>query len=138
MLLSGNEILIYFNIPLPNTIYFQTASREITRLKPGDPILPRLQRPNWKEEFSNYRNALTHEVLIGTNYSINVNLEGGNNHTSIIFPLPDDPRVNEKTYRNNPNALIYCETVFRRILSLINVIHGEIETRARNQNALPL
>lgn len=134
----AREILVYFNIPLPDSVYFWTARREITANRPGDAILARLAPPGWKEEFSSYRNALTHEVLIGTNYSIQVNLEGGNNHTTIVFPLPDDPRVDEKTYRTNPNALEYCENRFRRILTLINVIHGEIENRARNQNSLPL
>ncbi len=134
----AREILVYFNIPLPDIVYFWTVRGEINTHRPGDTILQRLNPPNWKEEFSNYRNALTHEVLIGTNFSIQVNLEGGVYHTVIVFPLPDDPRENEKTYRNNPNALDYCESLFRKILSLINVIHGEIDTRARNQNSLPL
>ena len=134
----ARETLTYFNIPLPNNVYFQTARTLLQQQRPGDTIITRLDRPNWKEEFSTYRNALTHEVLIGTNYTIQVNLEGQNNHTVIVFPLPDDPRLDEKTYRINPNALDYCESRFRRILSLINVIHGEIESRARAQNSLPL
>ncbi len=134
----AREVLIYFNIALPDTVYFWTARRELNQHRPGDAIIQRFDPPNWKEEFSNYRNALTHEVLIGTNFSIQVNLEGGNNHNVIVFPLPDDPRVDVKTYRTNPSALDYCESRIRRILSLINVIHGEIDTRARGQNSLPL
>lgn len=134
----ARETLIYFNIPLPNNVYFQTARTQLQQHRPGDSLINRFDPPNWKDEFSTYRNALTHEVLIGTNYIIQVNLEGQKNHTVIVFPLPDDPRLDEKTYRNHPSALGYCESRFRKILSLINVIHGEIDSRARALNTLPL
>jgi hypothetical protein len=134
----ARETLVYFNISLPSRVYFSTAKKLLQINRNGDPIIIRFEQPNWKTEFSSYRNALTHEVLIGTNFTISINLEGQNNNTVIVFPLPDDPRLDEKTYRKNPNALDYCESRFRRILSLINIIHGEIESRARAQNSLPL
>lgn len=88
----AREILVYFNIPLPTRIYFNTARQEINNHRAGDPILTRLSDPTWLNEFKDYRNALTHEVLIGTNFSISVNADGGRSQTVIVYPLPDNPR----------------------------------------------
>jgi hypothetical protein len=135
----AREVLVYFNIPLPPSVYFRTAREELTRLRPADTLIGRLQDPTWKTEFSNYRNALTHELLIGTRFQINAIQAGGNIVATIQFPLPDDPRnPRTSTYNRNPNALEYCETTLKRILSLVNTIHGEIHTRASAAGALPL
>ena len=60
----AREVLIYYNIPLPNRVYFRTAREQINTLRPGDALLTRLQDPTWEQEFKDYRNSLTHEVLI--------------------------------------------------------------------------
>jgi len=136
----AREILIYFNIPLPARVYFHIARQEITRLRAGDTILPRLSDPTWKSEFSDYRNALTHEVLIGTNFSITVNADGGRSQTVIVYPLPDNPRdeIDERTFRNHPNAYAYCKSTFTRILSLVNTIYGDINERATTNGSFPI
>jgi hypothetical protein len=136
----AREVLIYFDIPLPVTVYYSTARTLLTTQRPGDPLIPRLDNPTWKDEFSNYRNALTHEVLIARNYNINVNDNGLNQQISVVFSMPDDPRaeINRRTFRRNANGLEYCRLNFQRLLSHINQIYGEIETRARTTNRLPL
>ena len=74
----AREVLIYFDIALPDTVYYYTARTILLTQRTGDSLIPRLDNPGWKDEFSNYRNALTHEVLIARNYNINVNDNGLN------------------------------------------------------------
>ena len=133
-------VLVYFDIPLPNRVYFGTARAEINRLRAGDAILPRLADPSWKSAFSDYRNALTHEVLIGTNFNIAVNADGGRSQTVIVYPLPDNPRdeIEDRTFRNNPNAYEYCKSTFTRLLSLINTIYENINSRAVANGSFPI
>ncbi|HRY31915.1 MAG TPA: hypothetical protein P5531_03000 [Bacteroidales bacterium] len=135
----AREILIYFNIPLPGRVYYNTAGEQLNIQRPADPLLARLNDPQWKAEFSDYRNALTHEVLIARNYNINVNDNGMNQQISVVFSMPDDPRTDftARTFRRNPNGLEYCQLTFQRILSHINQIYGEIEQRTRN-TGMPL
>ena len=134
----AREVLVYFSIAFPGNVYYSTARNEINTHRPGDTLLPRLVDPTWKAEFSNYRNALTHEVLIGINYQINVTQDGARSVRKIVFPLPDDPRNPNSGYTSNPDSVEYCRTTFHRLLSLINTIYGDIETRARTSNSLPL
>jgi hypothetical protein len=136
----AREVLIYFNIPMTGNVYFHTAHNQLQRTKPGDTILSKLVGPSWKDEFSNYRNALTHEVLIGGNFSIQFIANGRTHQKTIVFPLPDDPRAESqnRTSKRNDDALEYCKQTFTRLLSLINQIYGDIELRARTANSLPL
>ncbi len=134
----AREILIYFAIPLPARVYFQSARTELATHRPGDSLLTKLDDPAWKNEFSNYRNSLTHELLIGTNYQITVSAEGNRNITKIIFPLPDDPRLAVKTYNIHPDSAEYCRQTLKRLLSVANIIYDEIESRANTSGALPL
>ena len=73
----AREVLSYYSLPMPHTVYFRTARREINIHKPGDPILPLLVDPIWKGEFSDYRNSLTHELLIVGRFSLDISIEGG-------------------------------------------------------------
>lgn len=136
----AREVLIYFGETLPTIVYFKTAREILNDNRSTDPILPRLQDPSWKEEFFDYRNASTHEMIIASSYSINIQLDGDIEEKTIIFPLPDDPRLepSRNTYNRNPNLLIYCINTLRRIISLVNQIYGEIYDRARTSNILPL
>jgi len=136
----SREIIVYFNITMPARVYFQTAHQQINVHRSGDALLPRLTDPTWLNEFKDYRNALTHEVLIGTNFSIAVNADGGRSQTVIVYPLPDNPRaeIENRTFRNNPNSFEYCRTTFTRLLTLINTIYGDINQRALTNGHLPL
>lgn len=136
----AREVLAYFNIPFPTSVYFRTARNELQSNRPGHSLLTKLSDPSWKDEFSNYRNALTHELLIGGKYSIQVVVDGSEHKTRVVYPLPDDPRIemNSRTFRRNENVLDYCSLNFRRTLSLINQIYGEIYTLIQNTNSLPL
>lgn len=136
----AREVLVYFNIPMTGNVYFNTAHNQISRARPRDSILSKLENPPWKPEFSDYRNALTHEVLIAGNFSIQFIANGRTHQKKIVFPLPDDPRaeIQSRTFRRNDDALVYCKTTFGRLLSLINQIYGEIENRAKTSNRLPL
>lgn len=136
----ARELLIYFGIPLPRDVYFQTARTLIAANRPGDSILPRLADPPWRTQFSKYRNSLTHELILATTYSIHTNLATAAPVQQIVFPLPDDPRIPpaQRTFDNNPNALDYLSQHLKRLLSLCNVIYGEVDSRARTGGALPL
>lgn len=137
----ARELLIYFGEPLPTTsVYFRTVREILSKNRPLDPIILKLQDPSWKDEFSNYRNALTHEIIIASTYSINVQSSGDAEETTIILPLPDDPRiqVSDRTYERNPDILKYVKENLRRIISLVNQIYGEIFKRASSAGKLPL
>jgi hypothetical protein len=133
-------VLTLFGEPVTGQIYFQTAHTNIARSHPGDPILPRLDNPPWKIEFSNYRNALTHELILASRYHIEIDNTGVKPTSSIVFPLPDDPRAMpiDRRYRKYPNALNYTAQQFRRILSLANTLYGDILARARANDSLPI
>lgn len=136
----AREILVVFNETMPSKVYFNTAYSVIKSTRPSDPILIRLNHPSWKDEFSNYRNALTHELLLAATYSINIETRGPKQSHMIVFPLPDNPRaiLDSRTYQNNGNVLLYVEENFKRVLRLINGIYGEIINRAKVSNSLPL
>lgn len=136
----AREILVYFDISLPAKVYFSTARLELGRHRAGDPILTRLTDPTWLEDFKNYRNALTHEVLIGTNFSIAVNADGGKSQTIIVYPLPDNPReeIENRTFKTYPNAYEYCKTTFTRLLTVVNTVYGDIYNRAMTGGQFPI
>lgn len=137
----AREILVYFGIALPQNVYFTTARDEMTRIRPGDPIIPRfLQDPPWKDEFSRYRNSATHELLLVDRIDIRLKHIGGDVRKEVILPLPDDPRVPQldRTYERNKDVIVYCETQVKRIISLVNQIYGEIAERIHTNNLLPI
>lgn len=136
----AREILTYFGISLSQNVYFDTARTKLNQQRPNDSIIRHLQEPSWKEKFSTYRNACTHELLILGHYSINVDEHGGVQTKTIILPLPDDPRSvpSQRTYRNHPDALVYCKKTLKRLLSLINVIYGDLADKIATKNSMPL
>lgn len=136
----AREILVYFGIPLPHNVYFQTAREEIQAIRAGDPIIPKLQDPPWKQEFSNYRNSSTHELLLADIINIRHKHIGNDVKKEIILPLPDDPRVPQpdRTYERNKDVIVYCEKQIKRIISLVNQIYGEITNRIHINNGVPV
>jgi len=130
-------VLTLFGEQLTGNIYFQTAHSKISVSRPGDAILPKLSEPTWRQSFSNYRNTLTHELILSLRYHIEVDATTG---TEIKFPLPDDPRATplNRTYRRNPNVLEYVTQHFRRVLSLANQVYGEITERATASGSFPI
>jgi len=136
----AREVLSYFNETLPTNVYYSKARNIISRTRPGDPILSRLNDPSWKSDFSMYRNTGTHELIIAEQFSINLNRRGATQENTLILPLPDDPRIdpNERTFRKHPDVIDYCESHMRRLLSLINTIYGDIYKRVVSNSRLPL
>lgn len=136
----AREVLTYFAIPLPDRVYFETAKQELSNTRPTDTLLDRLDDPSWRDEFSLYRNALTHELIIAGSINISISVDGDTEDKILVLPLPDDPRVDvmDRTFRNNPDAEIFCKRHIKRLLKLINIIYGEIATRATANSSLPL
>ncbi|MEN6627929.1 MAG: hypothetical protein ABFD69_17015 [Candidatus Sumerlaeia bacterium] len=136
----AREVLTYFSIAMPNKVYYRTAREELTTHRPGDVLISKLADPTWKSEFSNYRNALTHEVLIAGVFSINFVMDGATQRKTIVFPLPDDPRTDPqaRTFRQNKDVQLYCDRTLRRLLSLINTIYGDLCSRIQSNQSLPL
>ena len=67
-------------------------------------------------------------------------MDGDTEDKTLVLPLPDDPRVDvmDRTFRNNPDVEIFCKRHIKRLLKLINIIYGEIATRATANSSLPL
>lgn len=136
----AREILTLYDIYPTGDIYYAVARSEICSIYPSDPLLTRLNTPSWKSEFSDYRNAATHEVLLSTSISLNIQLTHPSQVQRISLPLPDDPRVapSNRTFNRNADALEYCGKTFKRILSHINIVYGDIVNRALANGRLPL
>lgn len=134
-------VLTLFGEPLSGKVYFQTAEAKISTARPNDPILPKLSTPPWRDTFTNYRNTLTHELIVASICQITLSMSGVSQQDShIILPLPDDPRAtpSARTYRQNPNALDYLSQQFRRVLRLVNQVYGHIFDRATTARSLPI
>lgn len=133
-------VLTLFNEACPSETYYETALRTLQANRPGDPILPRLKKPSWKQEFSQYRNTQTHEVLLLSTIKIQIDDFGNKPSQKIIIPLPNNPRAlpRDRKYDQNPDVIEYMEINFRRILSVTNIIYGDIYCRASNAAFLPL
>jgi hypothetical protein len=134
----AHEVLVYFGIPFPLNVYFQTAEQMIIAQRPTDPILPLIATPAWRPEFSLYRNTATHESLIGTQFVIRVEVRGTRQTQRVEFPVPDDPRLTPRTFRRNPDIVEYCRLTYRRWLTLFNVAYQHMSARMKTSNTLPL
>lgn len=137
----AREVLTYFGITLPDIVYFSTARNELQQHRPGDPILPRLDEPTWKEQFLDYRNSQTHELLLGVKFDISVTGYGADDEEQeIVFPLPDNPRdpLESRTYHNNPDALQYCKCQLIRLLRLVHQTYTHVADRIDAAGSLPL
>lgn len=133
-------VLALFGEPLTGNIYFQTAHERLALARLGDPILPRLASPRWRDEFSNYRNTSTHELILASMFRIEIDATGPEHITRVVFPLPDDPRAEPaaRRYRHNPNVVDYLRNHFTRVLRLANTVYGDIVQRTRVSGSLPL
>ena len=134
-------VLTLFGEQLTGQIYFQTAHTKISESRPGDTILPKLSRPTWHQSFLDYRNTLIHELILASRYYIEIDAAGGSEvKNRIIFPLPDDPRAipSRRTYERNPNIHKYVSGHFRRVLSLVNQVYGDIADRGTTAGSLPI
>lgn len=134
----AREVLCYYNLLPAGNVYFQTAKTTIQGVRPSDQILALLDQPGWRKEFSDYRNSATHELIISTNYQVDVNVVGGQVNRKIIVPLPDDPRAVSHTYKNNKDIVVYCNSTFKRVLSLTNKIYSHVDSKVGAINALPI
>lgn len=134
----AREVLTYFGVPLPGQVYFEIAERSLRELRPGDAVLQLLASPAWRAEFADYRNTATHESVVGTQYQMMVSVEGDVETRWLVFPLPDDPRSNERTYRRNPDIVEYCRMTFVRLLRFLNQAYDHLATRIHDLGTLPL
>ena len=136
----AREVLALYSIQPTGDVHYSTARSEISNRYQSDPLLTRLDNPNWKGEFSNYRNAATHEVLLSTSISLNIQMTHPSQVQRINLPLPDNPRIapSSRTFTRNRDAVKYCTTTFKRLLRHINIIYGEIANRALANGRLPL
>lgn len=136
----AREIIIYYGQALPQKVYYSTARSVIGKSHPANPILSCLTDPTWMGLFREYRNVLTHELILAGNYSINVYQDGTHTAHSIVFPLPDDPRLDpaNRSFKKNADLLIYLKDHLRRLLSCINIIYKEVINQAETQGSLPL
>jgi hypothetical protein len=141
-------VLTSFGQVLPRYIKFKTAYEILNEQKPGDPILPLLVQ-DWFDQFSNYRNALTHEIILAPDCHIEIAYTGNiplpdeapiDPPYKIVIPLPDNPRADraERTTEEHPDGLKYLEEHFALILQTANLIYGNISDRAEQNGQLPL
>lgn len=136
----AREILTYYGERLPTNTYFTSAQSILNRSRPTEPILGKLVDPSWRQEFSTYRNTLTHELMIAGHLNVGVSLIGDTQDKQLIIPLPDDPRiaVANRTFKTNPDALEYCKKNYKRLLTLINCVYSEVTIKAKTVGQMPI
>jgi hypothetical protein len=136
----AREVLTYYGVRLPANVYFRTARKQLQRTHPNHALLPRLSDPPWLSEFQDYRNALTHEVLILAHLSFTCDIDGPDQKLRVLVPLPDNPRErnNQRTYKRNEDVCAYCTTAFKRILSFVNQVYEDLVTGVRTARSLPI
>jgi len=134
----AREMLTYFGVTLPGLVYFHTAEELIGGARPGDPVLPLLAPPAWRAEFGEYRNTATHESLIGTTFTIRVEVQGRKQIQRLEYPVPDDPRASPRTFKKYPDIVEYCRLTYRRWLTLFNKTYEHVAARIKTANVLPL
>jgi len=135
--ISAREVLTYYNVPLTGNIYFSSAKTLLPVRGQRTALFAKLDDPGWKSEFSDYRNTQTHELLICTSANVEIDMHAGD-EMYVKFPLPDNPRADDRTYRNNPDVLIYTENTLKRVISLINQIYSCLCVNIDNNGSLPL
>ena len=135
----AREVLTYFGIALPPVVYYSTAHEQISALKANDPALPYLAEPQWRQEFSNYRNTSTHERTVTDRIITVARIVGDQPRTTLQVPLPDDPRAHgDRTYTRHDRIEVYCQKTVKRALSHVNQAYGHLRERISNAGALPL
>lgn len=136
----SRELIILYDLRLPRNVYYRHAKIVIGNAHPSSPLLRRLDIPAWMAEYMEYRNVATHELMVGTKYSVEVVQEPGGNIRKLIFPLPDNPRdkPSERTYNNIDDVLDYSKTRFRKLLSHLNTIYGDTVDEINAKGSLPL
>jgi hypothetical protein len=134
----SREVLCYYNLLPTGKVYFHTAKKTIEAARPADPILTLLDNPGWKSELSDYRNSATHELIISTNYQVDVTVVGGKVNRKIIVPLPDNPRATLPIFKKNKDIVVYCNSTFKRVLSLCNLIYKHMDSEAKTKGTFPL
>lgn len=136
----AREVLSYYGETLPERVYFHTAYNTLSQRIRDSAILEKLRTPSWKELFSDYRNTLTHELILANALNLNIRFEGDKQISEIIIFLPDDPKLKpeDRTFDKKIEVLEYTTTSFRKQVSLINQIYGEILSNIKLNNQFPL
>lgn len=134
----AREVLSYYGLVPAGNVYFGTAYQQINTARPGDPVLPLLEPPSWKQEFSEYRNTATHETVVTSGYALHTTMVGHTPTHKFVCPLPDDPRAITQTYGRNPNIVEYCKTTLTRSLRLVNPLYRHLRMQANATGALPI
>jgi hypothetical protein len=136
----AREVLVYFDISLPALVYYETARNRLGADRPGDAMIARMADPSWLREFKLYRNALTHELMVANSVNASIVTQGPTSSSSIVVPLPNNPRVTGAVRGNvrNPDALEYVRTHMRRLLSCVNTVYGDLACRIQSNGGLPL
>lgn len=127
----AREVLVIFGEQLPDKVYFRKAYEVLQQSRPGDAFLSRIEIPTWKSEFSDYRNTLTHELILAPTFTVLVDNSCGSPTAVIVFPLPDDPRAapHERSYRRNCDVVDYLDNNLKRVLRLINAAYLDLRGR---------
>jgi hypothetical protein len=134
----SREVLVVRGIAVPARVYSHTANSEIEAIDANDPLLPYLEFGPWYEMFSVFRNTSTHESVISTRFSIDVQVKGTVTSQRIVFPLPDDPRSDTPAFKKYPDVVKYCEQTFKRAVSHTNQIYGHLYARSVASGSLPI
>jgi hypothetical protein len=141
--LAHEIFVLYESQTLPPKIYIWTA-RDMLMNSHSQSRVGRLldsqlgQR--WFIEFEPFRNCTTHESLIAYD-DIRWSYEQVPQRYKLTrrIKLPDNPQIKPFTYYRNRIATQYCESLFKRIESLVTKVYESVlHDFSRNGNVFPI
>lgn len=141
--LAHEVFILYESQLLPVRIYIGTARGMLLNVHPNSAVGAlldnQLSRP-WFTEFEPFRHCTTHESLI-RHSDIVYRYDHVARHYKLFrkIRLPDNPQVRPFTYNRNRVASEYCQSVFRKIESLVTKVYGSVlRDVRRNGNVFPI
>ena len=140
----AHEISILYTFPhMPNKLYIRDIRNKLLQSHPNSKLSRFLDRQlslAWYSEFEPYRHCTTHESLIRYT-DIRFSYDQVENKYKLTegIKLPDNPQARRFTYDKRREAILYCQSIFRRIQTLVIKAYKNILIDIRrNNNTLPI
>lgn len=139
----AHEISTLYCLPQkPNKIYIVGIKNMLADSHPNSRVRAlldnQLSQP-WFTEFEPFRHCTTHESLIAYDH-IKISYDQVTGRVNILpVKLPDNPKLRPLTYKKNREAGHYCQSILRKMQSLVTKVYESILKDVHtNNNTLPI
>lgn len=139
----AHEISILYTFPqIPSNLYIKVIGNKLLQSHPNSKLSRFLNGQlglPWYSKFEPYRHCTTHKSLIRLD-DIKIRVDQVTIHVRVNkINLPDNPQARRFTYRKRREVTSYCQSILRRIQSLVQKVYENILIDIRrNNNVLPI